>query len=80
MSKLTLVLYYAFLQYIPMQPMPGYKFGYILRRWAVKKILGPRCGKDVIVKDHCYFGNGGRLVIGNRSQMGQIARFGGTII
>lgn len=79
MKKIFLFLYYVFFQYIPMQPMPGYKLGYSLRRWAVKHILGSRCGKDVIVKDHCYFGNGARLTIGNRSQLGQNARLGGTI-
>lgn len=77
--NLLLILYYAVLQHIPMQPIPGYKIGYILRRWVVKQILGNRCGKDVIVKDRCYFGNGGRLTVGDRSQMGQNARFGGTI-
>lgn len=79
MKQLALFLYYLILQYIPMQPMPGYKLGYSLRRWAVKHILGSRCGKDVVVKDHCYFGNGGRLTVGDRSQMGSNARFGGTI-
>lgn len=79
MKRIYLLLYYAILQHIPMQPMPGYKFGYSMRRWAVKHILGNRCGKDVIVKDRCYFGNGGRLRIGDRSQMGQNARLSGTI-
>lgn len=79
MKKIYLFLYYAILQYIPMQPMPGYKIGYALRRWVVKRILGDRCGKDVIVKDHCYFGNGGRLTVGCRSQLGQNSRFQGTI-
>lgn len=79
MKKIYLFLYYAFLQYIPMQPMPGYKIGYVLRRWIVKRILGDRCGTDVIVKDRCYFGNGGRLSVGDRSQLGQNSRFQGTI-
>jgi len=79
MNKIHLFLYYAILQYIPMQPMPGYKIGYALRRWVVKRILGDRCGKDVIVKDRCYFGNGSRLTVGDRTQMGQNARLNGTI-
>ena len=40
MKKLILFCYYAFLQHIPMQPFPGYKLGYKLRRLALKKILG----------------------------------------
>lgn len=61
-----------------MQPMPGYKIGYMLRRWCVKYLLH-NCGKKVIVKDHCYFGNGARLAVGDRSQLGQNARLQGTI-
>ena len=79
MKKIFLFLYYAVMQYIPMQPMPGYKLGYILRRWALKQILGKRCGNNVIVKDRCYIGNGARLTIGDRSQLGQNARLAGTI-
>ena len=62
-----------------MQPMPGYKIGYALRRWVVKRILGDRCGSDIIVKNKCYFGNGSRLKIGDRSQLGQNARLNGSI-
>lgn len=79
MKKIFLLFYYAFFQYIPMQLMLGYRIGYILRRFVVKCILGNRCGNDVIVKDRCYFGNVSRLTVGDRSQMGQNARFQGTI-
>jgi len=78
-KKLILVLYYAVLQYIPMQPMPGWKIGYALRRWAVKKLLKERAGGGIIVKDHCNFGKGDKLTIGNRSQLSSHGSFGGTI-
>lgn len=78
MKKILLVLYYAFLQRIPMQPMPGYRLGYAFRRWCVSRLLRS-CGRDVIVKDHCYFGNGGRLTVGDRSQLGSNARLNGDI-
>lgn len=78
MKKLLLIIYYALLQRIPMQPMPGYKLGYKFRYWCVKHLLR-RCGTDVIVKDHCYFGNGLRLSVGNRSQLGSNARLNGDI-
>lgn len=61
-----------------MQPMPGYKIGYKLRYWAARQFLS-LCGKDVIVKDHCYVGNGSKLKVGDRSQLGQNARLNGTI-
>ena len=78
MKKLLLLIYYALLQRIPMQPMPGYKLGYKLRYWCARHLLC-RCGKDVIVKDHCYFGNGTRLSVGDRSQLGSNARLNGDI-
>ena len=78
MKKIFLIIYYAILQHIPMQPMPGYKLGYKLRYWIVRNLLR-QCGKDVIVKDHCYFGNGSKLTVGNRSQLGQRARLNGNI-
>lgn len=78
MKKLLLIIYYALLQRFPMQPMSGYKIGYKLRYWCVKHLLR-RYGSDVIVKDHCYFGNGSRLPVGNRSQLGSNARLKGEI-
>ena len=79
MKSLFLLLYYGVLQYIPMQPMPGYQLGYKLRYWCLRHILGSRCGKAVIVKDHCSFGNGDRLTVGDRSQLSSHGRFSGTI-
>ena len=78
MKKIYLFLYYTLFSKFPMQPFPGYKFGYATRCWIAKKVL-KSCGNDVIVKDHCYFGNGERLSVGNRSQLGQNARLNGCI-
>ena len=78
MKNILLLLYYLLLQHIPMQPIPGYKCGYKLRYWCVKRLLRS-CGRDVIVKDHCYFGNGARLSVGDRSQLGSNARLNGNI-
>ena len=61
-----------------MQPFPFFKWGYRFRYWIVSKLL-KQCGEDLIVKSHCYFGNGSRLSIGNRSQLGQNSRLNGTI-
>ena len=69
---------YTILYYIPMQPFPGYKVGYILRRIVAKHLL-KKCGKNIIVKNKCYFGNGSHLEVGDRSQLGQNSRLGGTI-
>ncbi len=42
------------------------------------KIL-KQCGELVVVKDRCYFGNGTRLSVGDRSQLGQNSRLNGQI-
>jgi len=78
LKKIYLFFYYAFIQFLPMQPFPGYKLFYKIRYFFVKKII-KKCGKDVIVKNKCYFGDGSRLEVGNRSQLGQNARLGGSI-
>lgn len=78
MKSILLIFYYTVLQHIPMQPMPGYKLGYTLRRWCARHLLR-HCGHDVIVKDHCYFGSGSRLSVGDRSQLGSNARLNGDI-
>src|SRR5690242_18053981 len=73
-----LVLYYLVLQHLPMQPFPGGHFFNWVRLVAVRRILH-RCGENVMVKDHCYFGDGRRLTVGDRSQLGQNARLNGEI-
>lgn len=78
MKGFLLVLYYSILSRIPMQPFPGYRIGYALRRRVASRLLR-RCGREVIVKDRCYFGDGSRLSIGNNSQLGRNSRLQGDI-
>jgi len=78
MRKIYLTLYYLIIQFLPMQPFPGYKLFYKLRYFFIKKII-KNCGTNVIVKNRCYFGDGRRLSVGDRSQLGQNAKLGGTI-
>ena len=68
MRKFVLLFYCVLFQHIPMQPIPGYSLGYKLRYWCARHLL-KSYGKGVIVKDHCYFGNGLRLSVGDRSQV-----------
>ena len=78
MKNIYLLAYYSIIQFLPMQPFPGYKFFYKVRYFFVKRVI-KKCGKNVIIKNKCYFGDGSRLTIGNRSQLGQNARLGGLI-
>lgn len=78
MKNFYLFIYYAIASKLPMQPILGYKFYYKFRYHFVKKILNS-CGSDVIVKDRCYFGNGSRLCVGNRTQLGKNSRLEGQI-
>ena len=78
LKKMYLLMYYLIAQHLPMQPVPGYILFYKLRYWLVRKIIR-LCGEAVIVKSRCYFGDGSRLSVGARSQLGQNARLNGTI-
>lgn len=78
MKSFLLVLYYVFLSKIPMQPFPGFCFGYKVRRWVARRLLR-HCGQRIVVKNRCYFGDGSRLSVGNDSQLGQNARLQGDI-
>ena len=78
MRNLLLIFYYVILAKIPMQPFPGYRFGYRFRRWAARHLL-KRVGSGIVVKERCYFGDGSRLSVGDNSQLGQNSRLQGTI-
>lgn len=78
-SALSLSLYYAIAQFLPTQPVPGWRFAYALRRVLVKRIF-KRCGRDVIVKSRAYFGTGDGLIVGDRSQIGQGSRIGHGVV
>ena len=78
MKKILLLLYYGFAYYLPMKPIPGYSIFYSIRYNLVKRLLHD-CGKNVIVKNRCYFGNGDRLKVGDYSQLGQNSRIQGRV-
>jgi maltose O-acetyltransferase len=78
MKKLLLIIYYGVATHLPMQPFPGYQFGYFIRRTLIKYILR-NAGFGIVVKNRCYIGDGSRLTVGDRSQLGQGARLNGEI-
>jgi len=78
MKNIWLFIYYAFAQHLPMQPLPGFRLYYKIRLALVKRIIH-RCGKNVVVKNKCYFGDGSRLSVGDYSQLGQNARIAGKV-
>lgn len=78
MKKILLFFYYAFAWKLPMQPLPGYKCFYAIRRFLAVRIL-KECGEGVVVKDRCYFGDGSRLTVGRNCQLGQNSRLLGEI-
>lgn len=70
---ISLVLYYAFAQHLPTEPVPGYRFGYWLRRTLVKRIAAS-CGSKILVKRRAYIGRGVGLRLGDNAELGQNAR------
>jgi maltose O-acetyltransferase len=77
--QICLLVYYAFAQHFPTQPVPTWRFGYFLRRTLVKRIF-KRCGEGVIVKKKAYFGSGSHIEIGDRSQIGANSRIDHDVI
>ncbi len=75
---LFLSLYYLIARHFPTQPIPGWKIGYLIRRFLVERIA-KKCGEKIIVKRNCYFGKGNSLEIGSRSQLGEQARIGPNV-
>ncbi len=73
LKTFALIVYYTIAIRFPTQPMPGYKFGYWLRR-ILMKFIAEKCGKDVIIKQGAYIGSGKGLRIGDRAQIGHNAR------
>tara|TARA_R110001583_G_scaffold62493_2_gene183721 strand:- start:7302 stop:7841 length:540 start_codon:yes stop_codon:yes gene_type:complete len=78
MKNIVIVVYYVFLQFLPMKPFPFYSVGYYLRRIAARALF-KHTGKEIVVKSRCYFGDGSRLSVGDFSQLSQGGRFNGTI-
>lgn len=76
--KFLLIFYYTFINKLPIQPFPGYKLFYAIRKKTVFPLL-KKCGKDIIVKDRVYFGKGDKVEIGDRSQLGQRLRIHGAV-
>jgi len=74
-KKVALLFYYSFAKHFPTQPMPGYKFGYFIRRHLLK-VIAEECGESIIVKQDAYIGSGIGLKIGDRSQIGHNSRIG----
>lgn len=52
--------------------------GYIIRYALAKKLL-VNCGDRVAIHNRCYFGNGSRLSVGDRTRLGKNARLNGRI-
>lgn len=74
-----LLAYYLLARYLPTQPVPGWRLGYALRRYLVRRIF-KRCGKDVIIKHKAYFGTGEHIEIGDNSQIGHNAHVPNDLI
>ena len=76
---LALFTYYAFARHLPTQPMPGWRFGYWLRRRLVRRIFR-HCGEAVLIKHGAYFGSGRDIELGARSQIGHNARIDHDVV
>lgn len=70
MKVLALVAYYGFAWFLPGAPVPGYRFGYAVRRVLARRFLG-ECGDGVEIKAKAYFGRGAGVRLGDRCRIGK---------
>lgn len=77
-KKVALLIYYIIAWRFPTQPVPGWKFGYWLRRVLMRHIA-TECGVGVIVKQFAYLGSALELRIGNNAQIGANSRIGPSV-
>lgn len=68
-------VYYAMAIRLPAPGMPGALFGHWLRLLCVRRLF-KRCGQGVRIAPHVRFGLGGRIEIGDNSNLG----YGCTVI
>jgi maltose O-acetyltransferase len=72
---IALLVYYLIAKRFPSQPAPGWRIGYSFRKKLAKHIFAT-CGRNVIIKQHAYFGTGVGIGIGDRSQIGERSTIG----
>lgn len=75
----ALLIYYGLAQFLPTQPVPGWRLGYKLRRALVTSIF-LEVGDGVVVKSRAYFGNGRSVRMGARSQLGVSSKVENDIV
>lgn len=61
--------YYLAARFLPKYPIPGYKIAYKIRYRCCKHIF-EEIGRNVLIKRNVYFGDGSKVKIGDRSQIG----------
>jgi maltose O-acetyltransferase len=70
MRTLTQILYYGAAWFLPGAPVPGYRFGYAVRRALARGFLA-QCGRGVEIKAKVYFGRGRGIRLGDRCRLGK---------
>lgn len=79
-SKIALIVYYLVLSRLPKSTFPVVgRVGMVLRRFIVGFIF-KSCGKNIIIENGSYFGDGSKIVIGNNSGIGRKCRIPSNLI
>lgn len=68
MRIIYLILYYGFAQYLPKSTRPGGRVSTAFRSWLCRHIF--QSGKQLVVENRAYFGNGRDLKVGQEVALG----------
>ena len=77
-SSLSLIIFYLFAAKLPRSTRPGGKKAKRIRLLLAKRIF-KYCGNHVNIEDHCWFGNGKDLEIGDYSGIGSYCEIYGPV-
>ncbi len=70
MRLLNLIFYYCLAQYLPKSTMPVFgKFSKFIRKKLCENLFS-ECGKNLVVENNVYFGNGKNFKVGNEVGLG----------
>jgi len=76
---LSLLTYYLFAQYLPKSTTPIIGRPIRFFRWLLAKGMFHKCGNNVKLEDHAYFGDGHNKEIGNHSIISSHVELNGQI-
>ena len=79
-SYLGLILWHSFGKYLPKSTIPVFGLCFKKIRAFIVKLIFKKVGKNVNVENHCNFGSGRNIIIGDNSGIGKRCKIPSNIV